>query len=248
MSDSGHIQTVGILLKARMHGETSSILHFLTENHGVIAGYMRGGRLLKNAASIWTGALCEVERRARLPEQLGNVQSELIRLPEIAVTSSSEIFALFHGICDLIAEILPPYAPEPEIYRLLLLLTQHHEKTKFSLAAICFLAKMLKIVGYAPDWKRCAVTDRQDAPLSYVSPKTGAAVCAEVGEPYKEKLFLLPAFLLAEGEVENVSEADRKNALRLLLYYYEKFLFRPSSKFLPPLLRGFIKNTVYDII
>jgi DNA repair protein RecO (recombination protein O) len=244
MTDTGLIHAVGILLKARPHGETSAILHFLTEDHGVIAGYLRGGRLLKNAATGWTGAVCDVERYARSPGQLGLLKAELIRLPEIAFHADARLFGLFHGVCDLVAGILPPYAPDPVMFRKLQAWLSVSRAVDFMSETLVFLAEGLKMSGYAPDWEKCAVTGVHEN-LIYVSPKTGAAVCAEIGAPYREKLFPLPAFLTGAGGA--VTIADYDNGLRLLLFCYEKFILRPTDKNLPPLLRGFLKNTAYDL-
>ena len=49
-------------------------------------------------------------------------------------------------------------------------------------------------MGIGLDISECAVTGKRMG-LQYVSPKTGRAVCAEVGAPYKDKLFAYPQYI-----------------------------------------------------
>ena len=54
---------------------------------------------------------------------------------------------------------------------------------------------LLEALGFGMDLSRCASTGAVDD-LIYVSPRTGRAVSRAAGEPYKERLLLLPQFLL----------------------------------------------------
>ncbi len=48
---------------------------------------------------------------------------------------------------------------------------------------------LLEELGFGLDLSKCAVTGVTDD-LMYVSPRTGRAVSAEAGEPYKDRLLL----------------------------------------------------------
>jgi DNA repair protein RecO (recombination protein O) len=61
-----------------------------------------------------------------------------------------------------------------------------------------FELMLLNATGYGLDLLECAATGTAEN-LIYISPKSGRAVCAEAGEPYKDKLFHLPAFFLDEA-------------------------------------------------
>ena len=53
---------------------------------------------------------------------------------------------------------------------------------------------LLDELGFGLDLESCAATGSRDE-LVYVSPKSGRAVSREAGEPYRERLLPLPAFL-----------------------------------------------------
>ena len=57
---------------------------------------------------------------------------------------------------------------------------------------------LLAELGFGLDLARCAATGAT-TDLVYVSPKTGRAVSAAAGEPYRDRLLALPPFLRAEG-------------------------------------------------
>ena len=53
---------------------------------------------------------------------------------------------------------------------------------------------LLDELGFGLDLKQCAATGSNDQ-LIYVSPRTGRAVSASAGEPYRDRLLSLPEFL-----------------------------------------------------
>jgi DNA repair protein RecO (recombination protein O) len=53
---------------------------------------------------------------------------------------------------------------------------------------------LLEELGFGLDLASCAATG-QSGDLVYVSPKSGRAVSADAGEPYKDRLLALPPFL-----------------------------------------------------
>ena len=53
---------------------------------------------------------------------------------------------------------------------------------------------LLEELGFGIDLSACAATGKT-TDLVYVSPNSGRAVSAEAGEPYKDRLLALPAFL-----------------------------------------------------
>ncbi len=55
---------------------------------------------------------------------------------------------------------------------------------------------LLEELGFGLDLSQCAATGGNDG-LIYVSPRSGRAVSASAGEPYKDKLLPLPHFFWA---------------------------------------------------
>jgi len=60
---------------------------------------------------------------------------------------------------------------------------------------------MMSELGFGLALDKCAVTGSADE-LTYISPKSAAAVSAGAGAAYKERLLPLPAFLKASGRPE----------------------------------------------
>jgi DNA repair protein RecO (recombination protein O) len=89
---------------------------------------------------------------------------------------------------------------------------------------------MLEECGFALDLSECAATGARDE-LIYVSPKSGRAVSATAGAPYRERLLKLPAFLRV-SEVAPTPD-DIVDAFRLTGHFLERELFAPRGLKLP---------------
>ena len=75
---------------------------------------------------------------------------------------------------------------------------------------------LLAEIGFGLDLSQCAATGGNDR-LVYVSPKSGRAVSAGAGEPYKDKLLALPGFLLPGGGAPSPGEVA--DGFRLTGYF-----------------------------
>ena len=53
----------------------------------------------------------------------------------------------------------------------------------------------MEYLGIGLDLSECAATGSREN-LKYVSPKTGKAVCAAAGEPYKDRLYAFPQYIV----------------------------------------------------
>ena len=84
-------------------------------------------------------------------------------------------------------------------------------------------------IGFGLDLSECAATGTTED-LIYVSPKSGRAVCRSAGEAYKDKLLVLPAFLLG---AEEASSLDIANGLALSGFFLERHVFGPRQRNLP---------------
>ena len=90
---------------------------------------------------------------------------------------------------------------------------------------------LLQELGFGLDLTRCAATGSRDD-LVYVSPKSGSAVSRGAGEPYKDRLFRLPAFLVGAQAGEATNE-DVAEGLRLTGHFLERHLFAAHERHLP---------------
>ena len=79
------------------------------------------------------------------------------------------------------------------------------------------------------DLTSCAATGVTED-LIYVSPRSGQAVSREAGEPYRDKLLVLPSFL-KNGALPDAG--DVLNGLRLTGYFLDRHVFQPEGRSLP---------------
>jgi DNA repair protein RecO (recombination protein O) len=86
--------------------------------------------------------------------------------------------------------------------------------------------------GFGLDLASCAATG-STRDLLYVSPKSGRAVGAAAGEPYKDRLLALPAFLRSERGDEGPSRVDIEAGFGLSEFFLRQYLFEPRGMPLP---------------
>ncbi len=110
-----HLRAPAILLSARQHGETAVIARLLTEEAGVVAGYVAGGRGRQLRPVVIPGNLVEVDLRSRSESQLPFARLELVAsrgpwlgepLPAAAIGWS----------CALTATVLPERQAYPSLW------------------------------------------------------------------------------------------------------------------------------------
>jgi len=110
-----NVSAPAILVAARAHGETASIARLLTEEFGLVAGYIAGGRGRQMRPVIIPGNRVALELRARAASQLPFARIELERscgpwlsepLPAAAIQWASA----------LTATALPERNPYPTLY------------------------------------------------------------------------------------------------------------------------------------
>ncbi|NJM35577.1 MAG: DNA repair protein RecO [Rhodomicrobium sp.] len=184
----------GIVLHARPHGEANAVLDVFTREHGRHSGLVRGGRSRRIRPALQTGNLLKVEWRARLSEHLGFFAVELDR-PYAARALDDRLALSGIGAFASLAALLAERDPHPALYDTAVLMLDHLDEAALWPALLArWELRLLTELGMGLDLERCAATGTRED-LIYVSPKSGAAVSAGAGEPYKDRLLKLPAFL-----------------------------------------------------
>ena len=89
-----------------------------------------------------------------------------------------------------------------------------------------FELAILAELGFGLDLGACAATGSNDA-LVYVSPKSGRAVSASAGEPYRDRLLPLPAFLRDGGRLEGPD--DVRNGFTLTGFFLTQHIWGPRA-------------------
>jgi DNA repair protein RecO (recombination protein O) len=220
----------GVVIGCKRLGEGSSVLETMTRAHGRHLGLVRGARSPRLAAALQPGNSLGLVWRARLDEHLGAFAVEPLTMRAGRFLPSATALAGLSLIGALL-RLLPERDPHENLFEALILLIETLDDEGRAPAALArFEARMLGECGFALDLDECAATGAREG-LIYVSPKSGRAVSAEAGAPYRERLLPLPAFLREEdGEP---SADDIAAAFRLTGHFLERELFGPRGLKLP---------------
>ncbi len=223
----------GIVLSVRPHGETAAIVELLTRGHGRHLGLVHGGRSRRLRPVLQTGNHVDVAWKGRLPEQLGAFSLELRRgfAGEAMATADPARLAALSSMATL-ARLLPERDPHPAIYEVsLFVLGFLDDASVWPALMVRWELALLEELGFGLDLSRCAATGSNDQ-LRYVSPRTGRAVSMSAGEPYKDKLLVLPPFLTGRAGA-GASETDVSDGFRLTGYFLERHVLVPREGQLP---------------
>ena len=227
-----------IVLHVRPHGETSAVLDAFTRDHGRHSGLVRGGRSRRIRPALQTGNLLKVEWRARLSEQLGFFVVELDQ-PHAARALDDRLALAGIGTLASLAALLAERDPHPGLFDIAALMLGHlEEATLWPQLLVRFELMLLSELGVGLDLERCAATGTRDG-LIYVSPKSGGAVSSGAGEPYKERLLPLPAFLLSNGAT--VAPHDIADGFALTGFFLERHVFAARNIPVPPARQEFLR-------
>ncbi len=220
------------VLAARAHGEAGAIVDLLTASHGHYAAHVAGGASRRMKPFLQAGARVTVRFRARVSEQLGSAALEPIGEGPSALFDDPLALAGVAAAAAIAAGALPEREPHPGAYLAFEALTEAFAVTEIWPAVfVRFEAGLLADLGFGLDLSKCAATGTTDD-LIYVSPRTGRAVSRGAGEPYKDRLLALPAFMLsAQGRL---TSGDIGAGLALTAHFLENHIFNPQNRPLPP--------------
>ena len=217
-----------IMLAARPHGENAAVVTLLTHDHGRHVGLLPGGQGRKAQPTLQPGNLVRAQWRARLAEQLGNYQLEPLSSTAAAWLDSPEILAVIASAVAVTEASLPERQPVPGLYAGLKALLSLRDATLWGPVYVKWELGLLQALGYGLDLTQCAAGIAGDD-LAYVSPRTGRAVSKSAGQPYHDKLFHLPPFLLG-GDWD---AAGILQGLELTGHFLSRYIFaNPHSRLL----------------
>jgi DNA repair protein RecO (recombination protein O) len=223
----------GIVLSASRHGEADALLEIMTRSHGKARGFIKGGLGRRNRANLQAGNSLSVVWRSRLEENLGRFTVELTHSPLGMILSDASRLSALAATTAVITSAMPEREAYESIFEGLAAVVRllEHEEAGSVMVWAAALARLelgiLEQLGYGLDFSECAATGAQDN-LIYVSPKSGRAVSAAGGAPYKEKLLALPGFLLDDGKTPE--KQDVIAALQLTGYFLERTIWVVRGK------------------
>ena len=225
----------GYVLSVRKHGETSAIIEIFTRDRGRYLGLVRGGVSRKLRPVLQPGNKIKVEWRARLEEHLGYFTVEPLSSRAAELMTDRLSLAGLNSACAMAREALPEREPHSDVFDAFeVLLENLHDPEIWPALYVNWEAGLLASMGYGLDLSRCAATGALDD-LTYVSPRSGRAVCASAAEPYIDKLYALPSFMQPQSRRNDnrLRPEDIRDGLVLTGYFLETRLQWGVNKSLP---------------
>lgn len=232
-----------IVLSVKTHGETAAVVELLTREHGRHLGFVHGGRSRRLRPVLQTGNHVDVTWKGRVSEQLGHYRIELRRgfAAEAMASADPARLAALSSLATL-SRLLPERDPHPALYEItLFVLGFLDDSNVWPALMVRWELALLTEVGFGLDLGQCAATGSNDQ-LVYVSPRTGRAVSASAGEPYKDRLLALPGFLA--GRVDGpVSVSSLAAGFSLTTHFLESRVLQPQGLLIPE-----VRSRMIDLI
>ncbi len=233
----------GIVLGVRRHGESSAIVELLTRDHGRHLGLVRGGAGSRMRPLLQPGNSLRAIWRARLDEHLGTYVLEGTRLRAAGLLASPHAV---YGVTHLaaLARLLPERDPHEDLYDMLnQTLDDFDDPGGAAVHLVRFELAMLGELGFGLDLESCAATG-ETSDLVYVSPKSGGAVSRSAGEPWRDRLLRLPAFLRASEDAAEWSDQDLHDGFQLTGMFLLRHVLEPRGQCHSDAREGFINAVI----
>jgi DNA repair protein RecO (recombination protein O) len=232
-------QEDSIILSSRLFAENSRIVTVFNASLGKTSG------LIKNSKTpVQLGDISNIFWKGRSMEQLGTFKVENIFSPFTHIFNKfSRIFVL-ESACFLCCKGLSERAPHPKLYNALRTLLLSISRENWLISYAFFEVIFLSEVGIGLDLSKCALTGKTED-LFYVSPRTGCAATRDAGEKYKDRLFILPKFLVNRND--NPSDDDIFRALIITEHFLKMYFYDISNGQLP-LSRDYLMVELADKI
>ncbi|CCE08860.1 putative DNA repair protein RecO (Recombination protein O) [Bradyrhizobium sp. STM 3843] len=230
----------GIVLGVRRHGESAAVVELLTREHGRHLGLVRGASGARMRPVLQPGNTVRAVWRARLDEHLGMYAIEGLCLRAAALIAASHgVYGITH--LAALARLLPERDPHEDIYeRLVLALDDFTDARGAAAHIVRFELAILAELGFGLDLDSCAATG-ETTDLIYVSPKSGGAVSRAAGEPWRDRLLPLPAFLRDEEAMSHGwTDQDLLDGFRLTGLFLLRHVLEPRGQVHSDARAGFI--------
>ena len=191
------IETTGIVVAVRPHGEHGAIVRLMTADHGLQAGYVRGARGRRLRPTLIPGNIVQATLSARVDGQLAQATVELLH-SRAPLLSEPLPAAAISWATALPATALPEAQPYPRLHAaldgLLSAIEAAPAASGWGAALVRYELLLLAELGFGLDLSVCAASGTT-ADLVAVSPRSGRAVSKAEAEPFAGRLLPLPAFV-----------------------------------------------------
>lgn len=205
-----HITTPAIVCALLAHGENGAVVRFLTPEHGLVAGYVHGGRSRRLRPVLQPGNGVDLRLDARTENQLAGASVELTSSRAALATTGAALAAL-DWLTALTATALSEGVPHPALYTALDAITAAIAAGAGALplgeGIVRYEHRLLAELGFGLDLASCAATGAT-TDLVYVSPRSSQAVSRGAGLPWAARLLPLPGFLVGAAPADAAAILD----------------------------------------
>jgi DNA repair protein RecO (recombination protein O) len=239
------IEDEAFLLSKIKFSESSIIVTFLTKDHGILKGIIKNAFSKKNHNIYEIGNKFNIIANSRIDSGLHTCKTEIIENNFYELISDKINLLMASVASELIYQLFPESLDLSLTYnnydKLIMTITRRVQTQLIQFKEYLIFELMLqKEMGYELDLTSCAVCDTTKD-LTYISPKTGRAVCYEHGKAYENKIFLLPKFLLDFSELPDRSSLE--DCAKISEHFLNKYYFKQFGKEIS-YMRNVLLNTI----
>ncbi|MCR5506679.1 MAG: DNA repair protein RecO [bacterium] len=234
----------GILIAISKFGETDQLATFITENHGLSKGLIKGGLSRKQKPYLQIGNEFQIVWKSRLEEQLGFFSFDPIKIYGATLFETEKKLTILSCCCNLLYDCMAENHPNKKLYDITLFMIHNIEKEENENVLLynymLWEKELLAQIGFALSLDKCNATGSTKN-LIFISPKTGYAICEEAGLPYKSKLLPMPEIWQKKPTISELSFEKIAEALKILAYFFDKRIYQEKNKTMPYLRRNLLK-------
>ena len=225
------VKDEGYVLSAHKYGEKSLIVTLFSLNHGKITGFVSDALSKKNRGLFQVGNKLFFEASARLEENMRRFfRLELLELNAVLMMQDFKRLELMTSVVPMMLRLLNENEEALLLYETAGKVFKAKDIKEMLTQYAYFEFYALEYLGLGLSLECCAVTGQTEG-LAYVSPKTGKAVCKEVGAPYHDRLFDYPHFVVDKSDT--ASYAEIFNVLKMTEFFLYENFFKFHNLILP---------------
>lgn len=218
-----YAEDIGIVIKYRSYSEKYFIVSVFSNEKGKLNGLVYRSK----SSMAQPGDIVNFSLKARLETHLGRMNLEIKKSnSSLQFIDSLRVYAI-QSLLEILYITLPEHHPYPNLWQKTVDTFQNFYTVQDCLKAYCLYELfLLEELGFGLSLDVCAVTGKTEN-LTYVSPKTGRAVCETEAQPYIKKLLKLPIFLIDQNY--QPTKEDILKALALTGHFMKNHLV-PNQK------------------
>lgn len=212
------ITDTGFIIHLKNINDRSILVKVFSEDNGVISAFAKKGSTKLDKYKYQIGNYVDLNLTIK---NCGNYNSIEISNKENFFSSFFEnkfFLILFNSSISILNNILAENENTTNIYKAFKnIMFSFKENNKFILLNyIDFLQHIINYIGIHINVDICQLDNKQ---AFFISPKTGNSISYELGEKYKNKLFIIPKCF----KTINFDIIDTINAINILHYFIYKF-------------------------